>query len=615
MVKESKAVAERIETKISPDVLDLIGREFRFSHAKGISEWLKNSLDIYLLRTQEGTESISGQWPAYLHLVDGGPNVALIDFGGASFAELEDFLLVWFKSDAATRGGRSQDVALTGGHGNGGKFYMREMFRRGARFTTISNGRLSSLVVDKATDGTTGFWEVKDEPATWEAAVSQGFKEPELGDHKAVIDAIRKHDPGIAKDLDSSQRGLTIVVGRAARQMNSSNDVVSGRAWRSQKLIDEICVVSGAYRPLRELEIRVLHNGRLVLADLDPLPIEEDPQWPPQVVSLPAQVVDNGITVTLTKMRGDVGGLTLRKSLSPLSGVLRDRNAITVMDAGGNPIGTFGAASLAAGNPDLTRFLFGELSLLFPEIKDSVSNDRESLLRNDLTNALRSWVADQVRVRTDEIEREVKQKSEKRLLEEAAQLNQSLNDYARKFLQELETEVFVDWLDDEGGGEGGDGTGGGGKGRGRGSGGGKGIGGGRKDKPGTEHKVRRPRFPRILLSGFDDDPATNTPRVLSGGHPPIYQNESDLAQNIWWINTSHPYADEAIQPRRGGPNGQAWRAYHLFMFRDIVQVEHMRMLRRREAELPLDQLEQEVIQKSSDFLSRLSASLAGAILD
>lgn len=191
-----------------------------------------------------------------------------------------------------------------------------------------------------------------------------------------------------------------------------------------------------------------------------------------------------------------------------------------------------------------------------------------------------------------------------------------LNSYAQNFLRELETEVFIDWQEEEGGGEGGDRrSGGSGGGRGEGSGGGSGTGGGRKDEPGATKRVRRPRFPRILLSGSDSDPAADSgsTRLLQPGHPPIHQNESDLLHNVWWINTNHPYAREALN--RGGPRGHAWREYHLFMFRDVVQIEHLRMLRRHDSEVDMDQLENELLQRSSDFLSRLSQELAETILE
>lgn len=51
------------------------------------------------------------------------------------------------------------------------------------------------------------------------------------------------------------------------------------------------------------------------------------------------------------------------------------------------------------------------------------------------------------------------------------------------------------------------------------------------------------------------------------------------------------------------------------MFRDVVQIEHLRMLRRHDAEMALDQVENELIQRSSEFLSRLTQQLAEAVLE
>lgn len=43
-------ILEIIEEKnvIDDHLLDIIGNEFKFSHEKGLSEWLKNSIDAYL---------------------------------------------------------------------------------------------------------------------------------------------------------------------------------------------------------------------------------------------------------------------------------------------------------------------------------------------------------------------------------------------------------------------------------------------------------------------------------------------------------------------------------------------------------------------------------------
>ena len=52
----------------------------------------------------------------------------LIDFGGTTLGDIEEFFLHWGDTSAATLGGKSK-TTVTGGHGNGGKFYMREMWQ------------------------------------------------------------------------------------------------------------------------------------------------------------------------------------------------------------------------------------------------------------------------------------------------------------------------------------------------------------------------------------------------------------------------------------------------------------------------------------------------------
>ena len=615
--------SRRIPVQISPDVLDQIGKDFRFNHAKGLVEWLKNSLDAYLVRRAEEREEASGGWPVYMLLADGarnrGPNLAVLDFAGASHADVQDFLLKWFSTSAATRGARATEVGLTGGHGNGGKFYMREMWRADARFCTYLNQRVSSLVVDRATDGTCGYWEHEDAPMAWRDALAIGLRDSGIAPEQ-LIDLVTATDPSIISDLESGARGFTILVGRSAVQVKSSNDVVSGRLWKVPDLIDGVRAVPAALRPLRELSIRVCHNGRLGMERLSLLQVDEDPNWAPEVSILPPVLPDpddESATIRLTASDDpDAGTLTVRKANTPLAGRLRIRNQITVLDAASNPVGAFAVPDLRVGGADYARFLFGELQVRFKEIEDYVENDRESFRNAPQIDALRSWLRERLSSYVQRIDDELKKDKKQQQLELAAALNNILNDYASRFLDQLETEMFVDWLDEEGGGEGGDGGNSGGSKEGkRGAGGGAGTGGGRRDQPGTADRVRRPRFPRILLSGYDIDPssADGGVRVLSDTHPPISQNEDDLRVNVWWINTSHPYAAEALN--RGGPSGRAWKEYHFFMFRDVVQLEHLRMLQRRDAELSLDVLENELIETSGDFLRKITQELAEHILD
>ena len=109
----------------------------------------------------------------------------------------------------------------------------------------------------------------------------------------------------------------------------------------------------------------------------------------------------------------------------------------------------------------------------------------------------------------------------------------------------------------------------------------------------------------MLISGIDADPASPTgdTKELSKMDPPLYQDDDDQRFNTWWINASHPFAVAAME--QGGAKGQMFRSHQLFMFRDVVQREAMRMLQRREAEMALDRLETELDEVSNKFLGEL----------
>ena len=124
-------------------------------------------------------------------------------------------------------------------------------------------------------------------------------------------------------------------------------------------------------------------------------------------------------------------------------------------------------------------------------------------------------------------------------------------------------------------------------------------------------------IPQMLLSGRDPDPsrdATSETKVLTDRHPPLYQGDIDRTFNVWWLNTTHPYAANALK-KAGGPKGLAFKSHHLSMFRDMVQREALRILQRREAELPLDMIENELDEISNKFLAELPIDLIESLLE
>ncbi len=613
----------RIKTRISPDILDTIGRSFKFKHGKGIAEWLKNSLDQYLRLVELSEESLPGGWPVIVDIIDGkgqskGPNIGVIDFGGTTFKRIEEFFLYWGDRSAATHGGSINTAAVTGGHGNGGKFYMREMWRDGARFLTWKKGRCTSLVVKKMDDKSTGYFEIEDATIGWREALEVALSVDEhLGGAEHIIDYLGAKYSNILLELDNQQRGLSVVVGKRAVQSNSANDVVTGGKWKHQQLIDEIRDAQQARRPLRELSISVIVNGQLQLDKLTRQSIEEDPQW---IVEESAVSVAGDEGSALTEM----GVLRIYNSANQLTGRLKDLNALFISDGNGNPIAFYPIHELPLpGYSSLLNFIYAELQLEFPGLSELITNDRERLVDSDNTRNIVEWVGSKIWARIQAIEKSIQENKHKQNLETASKMNDSLNKHAQRFLKQVQSEIMVDYVSDsQGGGPGSGGTGTGGTGetsgdgsqRTKGKGGTEGT-GGSLETSGNSKRVRRAEFPKMLLSGYDPDPAKENgdTKHLTDRYPPLSQDDIDRVHNIWWLNTTHPYADKTL--KRGGPDGAAFKSHHLSMFRDMVQREALRILQRREAELPLDRIENELDEISNRFLAELPWELVQDLLD
>lgn len=80
-------------------------------------------------------------------------------------------------------------------------------------------------------------------------------------------------------------------------------------------------------------------------------------------------------------------------------------------------------------------------------------------------------------------------------------------------------------------------------------------------------------FPRILMTDRDIDPATNETRPGDPYSPALWQEPSDITYNVWWLNTSSPEADFAMDQRDENP--QVWRMFHALKVAEMVAQVHM----------------------------------------
>jgi hypothetical protein len=86
--------------------------------------------------------------------------------------------------------------------------------------------------------------------------------------------------------------------------------------------------------------------------------------------------------------------------------------------------------------------------------------------------------------------------------------------------------------------------------------------------PNPEKPKRGQGFPRLLLTGRDRDPATDTIREGDPDQPPLWQEPSDYVHNVWWLNLQNPEAAFNFRSRTENPT--LWRSYHAGKIVDMV---------------------------------------------
>src|SRR3989338_2489213 len=115
----------------------LICKAFQ-SHENGLPEWLKNSADAYA--GENALEEKRIIFVIFDYVRKGiSPSISCLDFVGMTSATIEKNFRIWADPEAAHRGRKTANIQ--GGHGNGGKCYMTQMFDEYALIHTVKKGR------------------------------------------------------------------------------------------------------------------------------------------------------------------------------------------------------------------------------------------------------------------------------------------------------------------------------------------------------------------------------------------------------------------------------------------------------------------------------------------
>lgn len=553
-----------MRVKINPEkpdmdvesALDLMGASFKADHTRGLAEWWKNAYDQHVRDdVPEGEQHIVQRFSRRGRVW----TFETVDFCGTTCDQVRQYLMVWCKRDAAGRG--ISDADVLGGHGNGGKFYMRQGFRT-SEFITYRNGRLTVFAFDE--QKRYGFDSVyEDKPVPPQEALDIAGINPAW-----LPDAVRTR-------FQAGDVRFTLVRGI---------DPIDVQRFRVDASVDRLKRHPQSRQVVQRCRVSVVVNDRVHIERLTPEPIPPKPGFEePLVVRIPRVLQYRGAPIEFPGHDTSMGELTLRTAAEPFK-YRGEQAELHVIDFVGRTaiIGTHRIGEFPTRNRMGAEFIYGECACPALEHPDvgAKQNDRSRLNNNDYTHALFDWIAEQIDGLAAKLVEEKQRRQSERDAAITSAFSKLLNQFKNRFLQKFSIELQVGKGDSGAGGSSGDGGGAGGGGGGKsgkdsnqeedredreGQNGNEGAGGGE----GGEKTTRGSRFPVILISGVDKDPDSGETLVLSPAHPIKYQRIiEDVPRNIWWVNAQRTVPARIIEEE--GAESARWRDYLFQVFTDVI---------------------------------------------
>lgn len=580
---------------IDEAVLDLIGKQFRFDHAKGIAELLKNSTDAYIRKNIANDDQV-----IILRLNFRNPTrverVEIIDFVGMTKEEIDNAFIRFFDPQASKYGTNHVDIKTLGGHGNGGKFYMRQMFKT-SRIITFRKGNLNifGFNAKKQYGYESGFDNVNID-------LDEALKLAHLTDLQLPAK--------IWEQLKSGKTGFTVVRGDYPIKASSTEQL--------KKLTDKLLKNAQARRLIDRKPIFIVLNEDIELLPLEVKKINPKNNFEkPVVLPIPKKIKVGMEEIEFTNSKSEfIGELKLFTSEEPLIGNMADINTIDFLGDLGviasyklHELGRFGFSNQL-------EFIYGEcvIPILEQREYDSISNDRQKFIENKYSDIILSWVRERIDELAERIDIVAKKQRRTKKLSNTSLFNEILNKWKNRFMEKLLAEVRA--------GEGPFGISGNELGGGT-SRGGRGV-----TKVSTEPKSKssgdsggsmakkHSRFPKVLISGRDIDPletGTNQPFECDPRHPAVYQRKVDEENGIYWINTSKPLAEQIID--NFGDESSKWRDYLFQRYVDIIIKETLKQLGRSDPAFTIDDINRHLDKIISEVLDLAHQDLADFLLD
>jgi hypothetical protein len=397
----------------------LICKPFQ-SHENGLPEWLKNSADAYARENTPYNKRVILVVFDNSHS-NNNPSISCIDFVGMTSNNIEQHFRKWADPDAATRGVQSD--LIQGGHGNGGKCYMTQMFLEHSYLFTVKGNKGNKY-------GVVG------------GSIKFGYVPNRKQGRNFVVNDIKSELNNLLTPLRISIDSLPNPILEALYAANGFSFITGvrpkgyGSRIPVQALVRSIQEHTQMITTLDYCQVYIISNGK-VLKQGKPLSLPNIPPIhgyeEPRIITFPPHLkdVDSGekIKLDLNKENED-GKLILRTSDKSMRYSRRGRHNIIFRTSSGY-IGYIPVTELDIQSHYRDR-IYGECHL--DSLEEFKQNDRGRLGRSPLSKAVEKFISYEIQKFTKEFESLDKRRYDQEAKNEVSKMNEALDQWKNKFL-------------------------------------------------------------------------------------------------------------------------------------------------------------------------------------
>jgi len=391
------------------------------SHENGLAEWPKNSADAYVRADTSPDKRVIVLVFDYAHR-HRAPSIGCLDFVGMTSYQIEEFFRKWADPDAARAGTAIRD--LQGGHGNGGKAYMVQMFEDYSLLHTVKGQTGCRYGVPA---GSYRFGYVPNRRA------GRDFPVPDLRQELDTVLAdvgLRYGSlPTAARRSFDGATGFTFVRGVNPRQY--------GRSVPVRRLLDRIVNYHQMVTTLQLCQVFAIVNGRLhnggrplSLPEIPPIEGAEEPREVPIPEMLRDPFSESDVSTT-ENGRYPVGRLILRTSDTDMRRAPRRFRHNIQIKAQSGFIAIFEMTDLVQSYYGYR--IYGECEL--ETLEQYKTNERVELADCPLKRAVKEWVTRQIERYAEEFETRDHRRYSQDEASALTSMNAALDEWKNQFLE------------------------------------------------------------------------------------------------------------------------------------------------------------------------------------